>query len=165
MKKIVGFLLLSCILSSSAFAAPAKVRHFDAQGEVLSVDPVYGQVTIHHEAIAGFAESADTEFFVSKNDLIKNISRGDLVEFTVTDNRGDVRIEKLKKVGKAPVKDDRLPIGAAVQGVLEATGEVAKGITLPIEPAHQVVSGTMDATTGATGAVLNDISTENKKEF
>ena len=57
-------------------------------------------------------------------------------------------------------------MGKAIQGVLVATGEAAKTMTAPVPPAHGVVSGAVGATTGATGAVIEDATLpETKQKF
>ncbi len=150
-----------CFVQSSSFAA---VKRIEAKGEVSSVDPVYSSVTIKHGAIKGFAGDGSTDFTVVSADLLKSINKSDLVDFTIVDDRGDVRIEKIVRTGQA-VHQKEPGMGKVVQDVLVGTGEVAKGITSPIEPAHQLVSGTVDATTGATGSVLNDADNKVKTEF
>ena len=164
MKKM--FLMLVLFLcAAGTFQAVAKPSQFESKGEVTSVDPLYSRVTIKHPAISGFSGDAETEFFVSSADLLKGISKGDLVDFTIVDEKGDTLIEKITRTGVAPVKDETLPLGRAVQGVLEATGEAAKTVSSPIAPAHEVVSGTVGATTGATDSVLHDASPDVKKKF
>jgi Cu/Ag efflux protein CusF len=170
MKKIPAlglflFLAFTAALTASVFADSGSAKSYEARGEVVSADPLYSRVTIRHEAIKGFASAGDTEFFVESADLLKNIGRGDLVRFSFQDKKGDVRIDQLTKTGVASPKDDRLKVGQAVQDVLVATGEVAKTVTAPIPPAHGLVSGTVDATTDTTDAVLKDATTEVKQKF
>jgi Cu/Ag efflux protein CusF len=166
MKKTVFFLVSLFLLSSaSGVFADSKKTEFKTGGEVVSVDPLYGRITLKHKAIQGFAGEGETEFFVSSNELLKGLSKRDLVDFTVIEKRGDTKVTEIKKTGTAPEADNRLLVGKAVQDVLVATGEVAKTVSSPIEPAHQVVSGTVGATTEMTGSVLNDASPEVKKKF
>ncbi|MBI3252046.1 MAG: copper-binding protein [Candidatus Omnitrophica bacterium] len=166
MRKIVSLFVFAFLLSSALNAfAETKARHFESEGEVVTVDPMYGQVTIRHDVIRDFMAGGSTSFYVTSPDLLKPIRTGDLVEFSVTDTRGDARIDKIKKVGQAPPKEDKAKLGEAVQTVIVATGELAKGVTSPIEPANQVVSGAADATSGATGSVLKDVSPQTKKKF
>ena len=165
MKKILflaGFLLFT---GSLVLAADGKIRHFDAKGEVTSVDPLYSRITIKHGAIKDFAADGDTEFVVASSDLFRGINNHDLVDFSVIEEKGEARLEKITKTGEAPLRDDRLPVGKAIQDVLVATGETAKTVTSPIAPAHEVVSGAVNATTDTTGQVLDDASTEVKQKF
>ena len=150
-----------CFVQSSSFAA---VKRIEAKGEVTSVDPVYSSLTIKHGVIKGFAGDGSTDFAVVSSDLLKSIHTGDLVDFTIVDDKGDVRVEKVIRTGQA-VHEKEPGMGRVVQDVLVGTGEVAKGITSPIEPAHQVVSGAVGATTDATGSLLDDADTQVKKKF
>ena len=150
-----------CFVQTPSFAAAKRI---EAKGEVTSVDPVYSSVTIKHGAIKGFAGDGSSDFTVVSADLLKAINKSDLVDFTLVDEKGDVRIEKIVRTGQA-VPEKEPGMGKVVQDVLVGTGEVAKGITSPIEPAHQVVSGAVGATTDATGSLLNDADTQVKKKF
>lgn len=164
MKKTLGFLFFFVLIPSILMAASRDSR-VQGSGEVTSIDPMYGRVTIKHGPIKGFIANAESEFSVRPSDLLKDIHPRDLVDFTVVDEKGDVCIEKITKTGTAPEKDDTLPLGRVVQDTLVATGEAAKTITSPITPAHDVVSGAVGATTGATDEVLHDASPEVKKKF
>ena len=158
---VVTLFAAVCFAQSISFAA---LKRTEAEGEVLSVDPVYSSVTIRHGAIKGFAGDGQTDFAVTSSELLKSINKGDLVSFTLLENKGDVRIEKITRTGQA-VHEKETGMGKVVQDVLVGTGEVAKGITSPIEPAHQVVSGAVGATTDATGSLLDDADTQVKKKF
>ena len=164
MKKILYFSLFLALLSPTLFAANIP-KELSGSGEVLSVDPVYDRITIKHGPVKGLASYGETEFFVSSKDILKGVSTGDLIDFTLTDDKGDTRVSAISRTGHAPEKDDRLPVGQAVQDVLEATGEVAKTVTSPIAPAHEVMSGAVGATTDTTGAVLKDAKPEVKEKF
>lgn len=154
MKRVVAVsALFSLFLSGLAFAAERK---FEASGEVVTVDPLYSRVTIRHGAIKGFSGDTETEFVVESSKELKGIETRDLVEFKITDRSGDVLISDLKKTGVAPPKDDRLHLGSAVQNVLVSTGEVAKAVTSPIAPAHDVTSAAVAAATDTTGSVLDE---------
>ena len=166
MKKVIFYLVFSLVfISSQSFAADAKTRRFHGSGEVMTVDPLYSQLTIEHTLIKDFSGGGDGQFYVSDAAMLKNIQKGDLVEFDITDDKGDVKITKIAKVGTAPPRNDSTPVGQALQDMLQGTGEVVKGVTSPIAPAHDVAGGVMDATTDATGNVLNDKSPEAKTKF
>ena len=164
MKKVFFVFVLSLFMAGVLCAAP-KPTHFESSGEVTSVDPLYGRITIKHPAIKGFSGDGEAEFLVSSPGLLKGISKGDLVTFSITDEKGDARIEKILKTGVAPMKDESTPLGRVVQEVLVTTGEVAKTVSSPIAPAHEVVSGTVGAATQATDSVLHDATPEIKKKF
>ncbi len=156
--------LFSMFMTQIIFAADTAPKKFSASGQVITVDPVYSQVTIRHGAIKDFAGDTDTEFYAASGDLLKNIQKDDLVDFEFTDTKGDVKIDKITKTGVALPEVEK-PLGTAVQEVLEGAGDVVKGVTSPITPAHEVAGGVMDATTGATSNVLTDASPEQKTKF
>ncbi len=156
--------LISILMTQILFAADASPKKYSASGQVITVDPVYSQVTIRHGAIKEFAHDADTEFYVASADLLKNIQKDDLVDFEFTDTKGDVKIDKITKTGVALPEVEK-SLGTGVQEVLEGAGDVVKGVTSPLPPAHDVAGGVMDATTGATSNVLTDASPEQKTKF
>lgn len=157
MKKAkVFFLLFFLTVCMQAWALDAQQKNYEGSGEVTSVDPLYSRVSIKHSPIKGFRGGPETEFFVSSSDILKTIHPRDLVDFTITEAKGEAMISKMTITGQAPIKDDRLQVGKAVQEVLVATGEVAKTVTGPLPPANQVVSGAVGATTDTTGSVLEE---------
>ena len=82
MKKILlAFVIF--FLSVSSLHAQQKLTEFQSKGDVMSVDPMYGRITIKHGAIKGFSGDTETEFFVNSSGLLQNITKGDLVEFTI----------------------------------------------------------------------------------
>lgn len=164
MKKILNVYLVvfSLFLNFSAFAETKEVL---GKGEVVSSDPLYNRITIKHDVIKDLGAAGENEYNASA-EIIRNLSRRDLVDFTANvDSAGTVEITKIEKTGEAPEEPSGLPVGKAVQGALEATAGAAQAVTSPLPPAHEVVSATTDATTNATGAVLDDATTEVKSKF
>ncbi|GEM_PF-958435 len=179
-KSLALFLLISALaVQTSPMFAADDIKRYQKSGEVLSVDPIYGQITIKHirefRTLVGTGErlasndgtvDAGTLFFVASKDLLKDIHKKDLIRFSVIEVKGDAQIDQIEKIGVAPDEKEGTPIGDAVQGVLAATGEAAKAVTSPIQPAHEVASATSDATTNTTGAVLDNATfPETKKKF
>lgn len=164
-KKSVFLLLTALFLSTYAFCADQTPKQFEASGEVVSSDPVYSRVTIKHKPISGFVSDEQTEFVVHSPDLLKNINRYDLVDFSFEERNGDVQITKIMKTGATGPKDDSVPLGRAVQDVLVTTGQAAKAVTAPIPAVNQLVGGTVNATTDTTEPVLKDAKPEVKKSF
>ncbi|OGW82513.1 MAG: hypothetical protein A3C47_04050 [Omnitrophica bacterium RIFCSPHIGHO2_02_FULL_51_18] len=162
MKKTVSFLTLTTLfLSGYVFSAET----LEGNGEVISSDPVYSRVTIKHKPIQGFVGGNETEFLVTSPGLLKGINRHDLVDFTLVDPKGDVRITKITKTGAAQPKDEAFAVGQAVQDVLVTAGQAAKAVTAPIPAVNQVVSGAVGAATDTTEPVLEDAGPEIKKSF
>ncbi len=173
-KPLVLFLLISTlVLQASPMFAADEIKRYQGTGEVTSVDPLYGQITIKHGEIRGFvaggnwaALNTGTLFFVNSKELLKNIHKKDIVNFSIVEVKGDAQIDRIEKIGVAPDEKEGIQVGDAVQAVLAATGEAAKAVTSPIQPAHEVVSGTTDAATNTTGAVLDNATfPETKKKF
>ena len=165
MKKVLIFSFISFFcLCQPSFAADAQLRQFHGDGEVLTVDPVYSQVTIEHAPIKDFPSGNGFEFFVTSPELLKGIQRGDLVEFDVTDTKGDVKITKIEKTGVAAPKEDGTPLGQAVSDVLHGTGDVVKGVTAPIPPVYEVAKSATTVT-DAGGDAVSDASPEVKSKF
>lgn len=166
MKKVSAILVfLSFLVVAGAMAAENQVRHFSGRGEVTSVDPLYARITVRHAAIKDFSGDAETEFVVASADLLKKIVKGDVVDFEFKDTRGDVKIEKITRTGHAEPAEDGIPLGRAAQDVITGTGEVVKGITTPVPPVHEAATGSVEATTKATGAVLDDANPAVKRKF
>ena len=164
MRKALVFSVISFLSIVLPLSADAKTREFHGSGEVVTVDPVYSQVTIEHGAIKDFAGDTKTEFFVSSPDMLKNIQKGDLVDFDIKDDSGNVKIEKITKTGVATPKDEGSPFGQTVKGVLQGTGDVVRGVTRPLPVAKEVGNAVGD-TTAATGEALKDTPTESRTKF
>ncbi len=163
MKKTVLAIFLFLFSLVPAQAADST-RQFQSSGEVVTVDPVYSQITIRHGAIKNFAGDGETEFYTTGPGLLKDIVKRDLVDFEFTDTKGDVKITKIAKTGVAPPPVEP-HLGQAIQETLEGAGSMVKGVTEPVAPVHHVAGGVADATTGATGTVLNEVSPEQKSQF
>lgn len=163
MKRAFFLLLAAAILMSNPLAAHASGT-YEGEGVVESADPLYQRITIRHGAIKGFAGEGTTEFVVADTALIRNLSRRDLVKFTVNDQNNDASITAIEKTGVEPPAEPS-KLGQIVHETLVVTGGVAKEITKPLPPAHEVVSGAVGATTDTTGAVLDNAAPDSKSEF
>ena len=165
-KNYTLFLLILLLFSACAFAQSQKIKHFDAKGEIMSVDPLYGRITIKHGPIKDFAGDAVTEFTVSAADILKGLATKDLVDFSVNDEKGDAQIEKITKTGVAAPAPGGIPIGAAARDVLLATGKTAEFVTSPIPPAQGLVQNTVGTITEGTGNAVEDVNVpEVKSKF
>ena len=165
MKKALFYSFLSIfILVTPGLASNKSVRQFHGEGQVLTVDPVYSQITIQHKAIKDFSGDRASEFYVSSPDLLKKIQKNDLVAFDLTDNKGDVKINKIAKTGVAIPKDDGLPLGQVVNDVLQGTGDVVKGVTEPIPPVHEAAKSAT-AVSDATGEAVEQTTPQVKNNF
>jgi Cu/Ag efflux protein CusF len=164
MKKAVVFSVISLLSLAMPAHSASQDRALRGTGEVITVDPVYSQVTIRHGAIKDYAGDATTEFYVTDASLLKNVQKGDLVDFSLKDEKGDVRIDKITKTGVAVFPATGSPLGETVQGVLHGTGEIVKSVTHPLPVAGEVGQALGD-TTAATGDALRDVPTVGKTKF
>lgn len=163
MLKKLALIYLALGFASAVWAAPAENRTFDASGEVLSVTPVYSRITIKHDAIPDFSGSGETEFTASSKEILETVSGGDLVNFTITETRGDAKITKIERTGVAVKEEQHL--GQAIQQTLEGAGEAVTGVAAVIPPAGEVVGAASNAATGATGSVLDNADPQVKQNF
>src|SRR3989338_7587743 len=147
------------LFAQGTHAAPvSKGARYRSNGEVTSVDGLYSRRSRAQPASRGWSGDTTPECTVRSKNLLKDIHRFDLVDFEFVDEQGEASIDQIKKTGVALPKEEGLPVGKAVQGALESAGQVAKGVTGPVTPVNEVVSAAADATTGATGSVLNEAS-------
>ncbi len=156
MKKTTFAAFFFLLLNVSLCHAKDSVRHFDGYGEVITVDPVYSQITIQHRAIKGLTGDGATEFYVSSPDLLKGIEKHDLVEFDLTETKGDLKIEKIEKTGEALPQESGIPLGQAVQDTLQGTGQVLKTVTSPLPAVSDAVGGAVDSTADAADPRIKD---------
>lgn len=150
--KALLFLPLFILVNASALYAAATASH--GSGEVTDVDSIAGRVTLKEQG----------EFSVTDSSLLKNINRRDLVDYALEDDKRDARINKITKTGEAPVEDDGLPIGKAMQDVLNATGETAKFVTSPITPVHDTAGEAVNSVTGGTGEMVSEAKGPRTKQ-
>lgn len=144
MKKALKLIFIFSFLTVSA--ALAAEPNTELKGTVLDVDPIAGRIELKGQG----------EYFVTDNSILKNISRNDIVTAVVVVDKGDARIQSITKTGVASPESEGLPVGEAVQGVLNATGETAKFVTSPIQPVHDTAGEGVSAVTGGTGELVKD---------
>ena len=161
-KALFYFLFLSLFISIPGHAAD---KTYQGSGEVVTVDPLYSRITIETDAIKDYSAAGENEFVVSSPELLKDISRHDLVDFEIQEVRGEAKINKLTKTGVAPEEDEGTPIGKAVQEVLTGTGQVVKTVTTPITPVGAAIGNAVGDTTEATGNLVGDAKSDIKRKF
>lgn len=168
MKKSIflAFISLSGILllSFGTHADDTAIKTYEGKGEVVAVSPLFSRITIKHELIKNFSEATETEFPVTSKTLIEKVQKGDLVRFRISDNRGDVVIDQIVKIGIAPKIEEGSAVGHAVHNVLVGTSQVVNGVTQPVEPANRLANSVMGAATDSTEEPLKD-APEAKRAF
>jgi Cu/Ag efflux protein CusF len=162
MNKTAVFAFLAFFLTSPMLHAAEAVRHFQASGEVRTVDPVYSQVTIEHGVIKGLAHDGVTEFYVTDPAMLKGISTGDLVDFEITDTKGDVKIDRILKTGTAPPREEGIPVGEALQQTFQGVGDIAGAVTAPIPPVSESIGGATRSTVESTDPRIQDGEVKQK---
>ena len=175
MKNTVASVLFFLLLTTLYCHAANSSRQFSGKGEVITVDPVYSQITISHESIKGFAqegetefyvtEAGETEFYVTEAAILKGVTKGDLVDFELTDTKGDVKIDKIVKTGIAPPKDDGMPLGQALRDTLQGAGDVLGAVTAPIPPVSEAFHGAMASTADVADPKIEDGKLKQKTSF
>ena len=162
MKKTTIFAFLLFFLTPTTLRAAEAVRHFNGSGEVRTVDPVYSQITIEHRAIKGLAGDGVTEFYVSNAGILKGIVTNDLVDFEVTDTKGDVRITKITKTGTAPPREEGVAVGEALQQTIQGVGGAAQAVTSPIAPVSEAIGGASQTAAANTEPRIKDGEVKQK---
>ena len=167
MKKPVGLLVVFILMACVSVFASESHKAYQGSGEVLSVEPLYSRITIRHGKIKGLSGGPESDFLSVSALLLKDVEKRDLVEFTLEEDRGDLRLVKITKIGQAQPKEESSEVDDALHGVLDATNRVAQGVTAPLPPAQRLVKGTLGAASDTTeGAV--DVSEGNpqvKRKF
>ena len=156
MKKTAISVLFLLIFNISLCHAGERVRHFDAYGEVLSVDPISSQFTVRHRGIKGLEGSGDTQFYVTDAAMLKGIEKHNLVELDLVETRGDLKVEKITVTGQALPQEEGVPLGQAVQDTLQGTGQVLKTLTSPLPAVSDAVGGAADSTADAADPRIKD---------
>lgn len=72
-------------------------RDYLAKGKVTKINNELGSVELDHEDIPGLMPRMIMEFFVSDKAMLKGVSVGDNVDFTIRYNDGQETIVKLQK--------------------------------------------------------------------
>ncbi len=99
-RRIVWGLVLPAVLVG---ACGARVRRYEVRGQVVSVDRAREEVTLRHEAIAGFMPAMTMPFRVRAARLLDGLAPGDLVVGTLVVGASDAYLASLAKVGWMPL--------------------------------------------------------------
>jgi protein SCO1 len=97
------FLALSLSAAACSGGGSADHREYTLQGQVLSVEPDHRQAVIRHEEIKGFMSAMTMPYDVKDPKEYENVAPGDLVTATLIVEPTKAYLEKVKKVGNAPL--------------------------------------------------------------
>jgi protein SCO1/2 len=106
---VLTLLALSC-------SPPPEGRRYELRGQVISVRPDRREIVIRHEEIRGFMPAMTMPFSVKEARLLEGRVPGDRVEATLVVTNESAWLERLAKVGFAPLPPEEVP--AAEPGAL-----------------------------------------------
>jgi Cu/Ag efflux protein CusF len=84
--------------TSEGPAAAVETRTYEAVGTVKALDPKLPSIEIDHEDIKGLMPAMQMWFHVKDTSLIKGLTVGDRVEFSVESGVGGLKIVAIKKI-------------------------------------------------------------------
>jgi protein SCO1/2 len=95
---IFGVLLLCICFAAACHSAPEK--HYPLQGEVISVEPPRGTITVKHGEIPGLMPAMTMSYVVADPKQIEPLHPGDNIsaDLVVSDSKG--RLEKITLLPK-----------------------------------------------------------------
>ena len=97
------FLALTFATAACGGGNSADHREYTLQGQVLSVQPDHKQAVIRHEEIPGFMGAMTMPYDVKDPKEYESVAPGDLVTATLVVEPTKAYLEKVKKVGTAPL--------------------------------------------------------------
>lgn len=89
--------------AGSAARTPSEEVVYTVRGVVKKVDPEAGKITIDHEAIEGYMQAMEMEFYADDGAMSADAKPGDKVEFELRRVGSKLTVISLKKVGEAAV--------------------------------------------------------------
>jgi protein SCO1 len=112
--RIAFFLVLTLVTAACGGGAPSgDRREFTLQGQVLSVQPERKEAVIRHEEITGFMSAMTMPYSVQDPKEYEGLAPGDLITATLIVEPTKAYLQKVKKVGSAPLEGVAPAAGAA----------------------------------------------------
>ena len=78
-------------------AAAVQANSYQGVGVVKSLNPKLPAIEIDHEEVVGLMPAMQMEFPVTDVSLLNGLAVNDRVDFTIVDNKGEMKITALKK--------------------------------------------------------------------
>jgi protein SCO1/2 len=103
-------LALALVASACGGGGSSDRREYRLEGQVLQMQPDHKQAVIRHEEIKGFMSAMTMPYDVKDAKEYENIKPGDLITATLVVLPTAAYLEKVKRVGDAPLE---LPAGQA----------------------------------------------------
>ena len=82
---------------ASGPAAAVQSNAYQGVGEVKSLNPKLPAIEIDHEEVVGLMPAMQMEFPVTDVSLLNGLAVNDRVDFTIVDNKGEMKITAIKK--------------------------------------------------------------------
>ena len=78
-------------------AAAVQANSYQGVGVVKSLNPKLPAIELDHEEVVGLMPAMQMEFPVTDVSLLNGLAVNDRVDFTIVDNKGEMKITALKK--------------------------------------------------------------------
>ncbi len=82
---------------ASGPAAAVQANSYQGVGVVKSLNPKLAAIEIDHEEVVGLMPAMQMEFPVSDVSLLNGLAVNDKIDFTIVDNKGEMKITAIKK--------------------------------------------------------------------
>lgn len=82
---------------ASGPAAAVQANSYQGVGVVKSLNPKRPGIEINHEEVVGLMPAMEMEFPVTDVSLLNGIAVNDKIDFTIVDNKGEMKITAIKK--------------------------------------------------------------------
>ena len=82
---------------ASGPAAAVQSNTYQGVGVVKSLNPKLPAIEIDHEEIVGLMPAMQMEFPVTEVALLDGLAVNDLIDFTIVDNTGEMKVTAIKK--------------------------------------------------------------------
>ena len=123
--------ILALMLGACSGEAPqVDRREFTLQGQILSVSADHTQAVVKHEDIPGFMAAMTMPYHARDPKDFESLKPGDLITATLVVLTSDAYLEKVRKVGEAPVAPAAAGGAAPVMMDLLPTGQPVPAVTL-----------------------------------
>ena len=119
MRKLMLFSLLALLAVAACHksAESARVKVYKLHGKVVSIDAAKGEVTVDHEAIAGFMEAMTMPYKAKDAAALTSLNPGDIITADVLvpeDQNAEMLLDHIVVVGQ--VRPSKNPAVSQVSG-------------------------------------------------
>lgn len=79
-------------------AAAVATTSYQAEGQIISLNPKLPSIEIDHQEIKGLMPAMTMDFYVKDRSLLEGIKAGDHIDFTIENGVGGVVITRIRKL-------------------------------------------------------------------